>query len=236
MKEDSVQMKEDKRAWWAILGVGLGAAGAYLLARSYLKAREGQPPFHKAVYEGKESALEAFKVLWRDPGALKSLWTNRRIDHPFAEKMMLAVTGAYGDECYSLAHINYALRHGLTRKEVESLLRGEVEHATVDEAPALFFARHYVEQRGGPDPDLVQRLVDAYGRRTAKDVITYIRLISFASLTGNTLDAFVSRMLGRPALSTTVADELSMLVVFAFGMVPLIPVLAVRAALAPAEI
>jgi alkylhydroperoxidase/carboxymuconolactone decarboxylase family protein YurZ len=233
---DDIQMKRDRRMCWTILGLGLGAFGAYLLSRAYLKAREAQPLFHKEVYQDKESMLGAFRSLWQHPGALKSLWTNPRIDHPFAEKMMLAVTGAHGDEFYARAHVNYALQQGLTREEVDSLLRGEVEHATVDEAPALFFARHYVEQGGEPEPDLVDRLIDAYGRRTARDVITYVRLVTFTNLLGNTIDAFVSRVLGRPALSTTLAGELSTLAVFFFGMVPLMPLLALRAALAPAEI
>jgi alkylhydroperoxidase/carboxymuconolactone decarboxylase family protein YurZ len=214
----------------------VGAVGAYLLSRAYLRARETQPLFHKAVYEDKESVLSAFRSLWQHPAALKSLWTNPRIDHPFAEKMMLAVTGAHGDAFYARAHVNYALQQGLTREEVESLLRGEVEHATVDEAPALFFARHYVEQGGEPDRDLVGRLIDAYGRRTARDIITYVRLVTFTNLMGNTIDGFVSRVLGQPALATTLAGELSTLAVFFFGMVPLMPFLALRAVLAPAEV
>lgn len=228
-------MKKDRRPWLVILGLGLGAAGAYLLSRVYVGTRERQPSFQREVYGDKESLLEAFRALWRDPEALKSLWTNPHIDHPFAEKMMLAVTGAHGDEFCARGHINYALRQGLTREEVESLLRGEVEHATVDEAPALFFARHYVEEGGKPDPDLMQRLVDAYGQRTARDIITYVRLVTFVNLVGNTLDAFVSRVLGRPALSTTLANELSTLAIFTFGTAPLIPVLALRAALSPGE-
>lgn len=225
--------KDNRRSWWALLGLGLGAAGAYLLAKVYVSAREKQPPFHKKVYASEEGMLEAFRALWRDPEALKSLWTNPRIEHPFAEKVMLAVVGAHGDAFCDRAHVNYALRQGLTREEVESLLRGEVEHATVDEAPALFFARHYVEQGGEPDPDLFRRLVEAYGRRTARDIITYVRLVTFVNLVGNTLDAFISRVLGRPARSTTLASELSTLAVFVFGVAPLIPVLALRAALTP---
>ncbi len=233
MTEDGVKMKRGKRSWWVLLGLGLGAAGAYLLGKAYVNARERQPSFQKEVYESEEGMLEAFRALWRDPGALKSLWTNPRIDHPFAEKMMLAVAGAHGDQFYARAPIHYALKQGLTQEEVESLLRGEVEHATVDEAPALFFARHYVEQGGDPDPDLVQRLIDAYGRRTARDIITYVRLVIFVNLVGNTLDAFVSRVLGRPSPSTTFASELSTVAIFGFGIIPLVPVLALRASLSP---
>ncbi|MFO7917484.1 MAG: hypothetical protein R6V13_05355 [Anaerolineae bacterium] len=235
MTEDGVQM-EKKRSWWTLLGVGLGAAGAYLLARVYMDARKRQPPFQKEVYEREEGMLETFREFWRDPAALKSLWTNPRIDHPFAEKMMLAVAGAHDDQVYARAPVNYALGRGLAQEEVESLLRGEVEHATVDEAPALFFARHYVEQEGEPDPDLVQRLVDAYGWRTARDIITYVRLVIFVNLVGNTLDALVSRTLGEPSPSSTLASELSTVAIFTFGILPLVPVLALRVALAPAEV
>lgn len=218
-----------------MLGVGLGAAGAYLLAKAYVDAQKRQPSFQKEVYKSEEGMLEAFRALWRDPEALKSLWTNPYIDRPLAKKMMLAVVGAHDDQFCARAHIGYALRQGLAEEEIESLLRGEVEHATVDEAPALFFARHYVEQGGDPDPDLVQRLVDAYGWRTARDIITYVRLVTFVNLVGNTLDALVSRVLGEPSSSSTLASELSTVAIFSFGIVPLFPVLALRAALTPAE-
>ncbi|MGI5916758.1 MAG: hypothetical protein ACOX9A_09970 [Anaerolineae bacterium] len=219
---------------WLALGLGIGAAGSYYLLKTRHKVRTQCPPFRKRVYSDSREMIEAFGDLWHRPEDIRSLRENGAIGHPLVDKIMLAVAGANGSGSLKRAHMRYAMRHGLNQAEIESLLRGEVEHATVDEAPALFFARHYVETGGHPDPDLVQRLVDTHGARTARDIITCIRLLTFAGLVGNTVDALVSRILGRPSEDTTLSGELGVVTTFSLGVLPLLLVLGVRSALEPA--
>jgi len=215
------------------LGMVAGVGGSYLAAKAYRKAKAKCPPFSKRVYRSSDELVEAFGEFWRAPGVLRSIRDNSRIDLALAEKIMLAVTGVNGGRHCSYVHARHAMRVGISREEVEALLRGEFEYATVDQAPALFFAQHYAERRGHPDPDLVQRLVDTWGESGARDLVAYIRLVTMGNLVGNTVDALASRVLGQPSPDTTLRDELSVLAVFVFGVLPVMPLLMLCAALAP---
>lgn len=219
-----------RKGWWTLLGLVAGAAAAWWLARAYQAAREKCPPFRRRVYADSQRVIDAFGQFWRNPDDLKALRNNERLDRRFAAKIMLAVTAVNGCRYCSYAHTRHAIHEGLSQEEVSSLLRGDMEHATLDQAPALFFAQHYAEQCGQPEADMIQRLMDTYGAQTAHDMITYIRLITLGNLVGNTFDALVSRVLGNPSPDTTLRSELSVLAVFGFGIVPLMPLLALRAA------
>jgi hypothetical protein len=226
---------KNKGLWLTLFGLGIGAAGSYYLVKTRHEVQQHGPPFRKRVYGQSREMIDAFGELWHRPEDIGSLRENRAIGHPLADKIMLAVAGANGSGSLGQMHVRYAVQQGLSLDEAQSLLHGQVAHATVDEAPALFFARHYAETQGHPDPDLVQRLVDTYGSRTARDIMTYIRLLTFTSLVGNTVDALISRLMGCPCADSTLSGELGVVTVFSLGVLPLAPALAVRAVMARAE-
>ena len=221
-------------ACWMILGVPLGVAGSYWAARAYRAARASCPPFEKPTFRDSQSVVEAFSEFWHDPAAIHSLRTNPRIDRAFAAKAMLMTAGASGSRTCSRLHLRYAQQQGLSLDQATSLLHGELEYATLDEAAALYFVSDFVKS-GNSDPDLLVRLVDTYGERTARDVLTLVRMLTFANLVGNGLDALVSRFLGQPGSETSLRDDLAVLALFKFGIVPLMPVLAFRSALGVAR-
>ena len=136
-------MGKKRGRWWSVLGLTAGVAGACLLAKLYRVAKASCPPFRRRVYGDCQELLDAFASFWRNPGDLASLRSNPRIDRRFVDEVMLAVTGVNGGHLRPNAYTRYALRRGLSSEAVASLSRGEVEHATVDQAPALYFARHY---------------------------------------------------------------------------------------------
>ena len=216
--------------WLTLFALIGGAAGSYYMAQAYQKARAGCPPFRKRTLTSREQLLDAFGWVWRHPEALRSLHENREITSALARKMALAIAGANGNRYAGSTRMLAALSQGLARDESESLLRGELAYATASEAPAIVYARRYAEQQGEPEADIVQQLAAQYGARTAQDIITCVRLITLASLVGNTFDALVSRALGQPSATTTLAEELAILLMFGFGMGPLVQVLAWRAA------
>ena len=211
-----------------LLGVAAGVWGVRLAAEAYRKGKKECPPFGKRIYHSTAELIGDFGIFWREPERLLAARRNPAIDPVFAEKIMLAVTGVNGCRYCSYAHLQTAKRLGLTPQQVASLLKGEIEQANVDEAPALFFAQHYAETRGQPEDDILERLIDAYGPETARDIITSIRMISMANLIGNTFDALVSRLLGKPAPDSTLAGELSVLGTAAFGLASLAAVLGLR--------
>ncbi len=208
-----------------VFGLVVGVAGAYLVVRGYQHAKANCPPFRKRIYTRSQQLLEDFRALWDHP---EDLWALRQshLDPVLASKLMLVVTGVQGGSGARVRE--YALEQGLSQQAVSSLSRGELIHATVEEAPMLVFAQHYAERRGMPDPEMLKRFAENYSPETVRDVITYLRLVTFVNMAGGTIDALISRLLGQPCQETTLSDELSILGVLVFGILPLIPALAWR--------
>lgn len=219
-----------KRGWWPLFGVALGAVGAYGLARAYRRARAACPPFRRRVYADPRALVAAFGRLWQRPERLAALRANEQLTPALLAKLALAVAGAHGAPAGRGPLARYAQAQGLNAEQIASLVRGEMAYATVEEAPALYFARRWAEEDGRVEAELVQRLEETYGPRTAADLLTALELITLVHRVGNTADALVSRLLGQPSPKTTLADELAVLAVALLGLAPLFPVLLLRAA------
>jgi AhpD family alkylhydroperoxidase len=131
-----------------------------------------------------------------------------RVSRAFAEKIMLTVTRVNGCRYCSFAHTHAALAAGVSHNELQKLMEGEFSTFPDDEVVALTFAQHYAESNFQPDPQAWQRLVDYYGSQTARDILAYLRLITFANLFGNTFDALLSRCAGKPAADSSLINEL----------------------------
>ncbi|GAB4576108.1 MAG: hypothetical protein Kow0077_30950 [Anaerolineae bacterium] len=134
-----------------------------------------------------------------------------RVSKAFAEKIMLAVTRVNGCRWCNYGHTRVALAAGVTPEELQHLMAQELGAFPEDEAIALAFAQHYAESHENPDPEAWQRLVAFYGPDTARDILAYIRMITIGNLYGNTFDALLARLQGRPSPTSTLADELAVL-------------------------
>jgi hypothetical protein len=221
-----------RRFWWTGLGVAAGVGCTYLLTRAYRAAREACPPFERQICTDSQRLVNAFGAFWRDPGLVRSLFLDLQIDRQLAQKLVLAVAGAAGWSSPELLARHTVLTDGLDRDEIRSLLRGELDQATGIEAPALVYALRLCEAQGDDDPELADRLADTYGERQAEALIAFVRLARMAALVGISLDAFVSRLLGKPAAGSSVVEEARTLALFVFGVIPLAPALVLRAILA----
>ncbi len=144
-----------------------------------------------------------------------------RVSRAFAEKIMLAVTQVNGCRYCNYGHTRAALAAGISEEELQRLLAQDIGTFPEEEAVALTFAQHYAESEDNPDPAAWQRLVDYYGPETARDIMAYIRMITFGNLLGNTFDAFFSRLTGHPAQTSTFWDELGVLLATAIGALPM---------------
>ena len=134
-----------------------------------------------------------------------------RVDKAFAEKLMLVVSSVNGCRYCCYGHSKAALAAGVSEEELQSLLALELGDFPAHEAVALAFAQHYAESKCQPDPAAWQRMVDAYGEETAMDILAYLRMITFGNLMGNTFDALLSRVTGRPAPGSSLVGELGVL-------------------------
>lgn len=218
-----------KGSFWAVLGWTAGLVGAYYVARAYRATKTTCPPFRKRTYVSSRQLIADFSDFWEHPEQLRALRANPLLRPPLTAQIMLAVTGANGCRFCAAAQTRFALQQGLDAEQVDSLLAGRVEHVIAENAAAVFFAHQYAAQQSAPDSDLVRKLVEQYGQETAQDLVNYVRLVSIGNLVGNTLDALISRSMGKPNATTTLRNELAILAIFAFGIAPLMPVLALRA-------
>lgn len=134
-----------------------------------------------------------------------------RVSRAFAEKLMLVVTAVNGCRYCLYGHSRAALAAGVSEIELQRLLALDLQNFPLQEVTALTFAQHYAESGCRPDPLAWQRLITTYGEETAADILAYLRMITFGNLLGNTLDALLSRLLGRPAPGSSLRNELSVL-------------------------
>jgi len=163
---------------------------------------------------------QAVRQVFGQMDDLKRAARSGRVDKPFAEKLMLAVTRVNGCRYCAYGHTRAALAMGVPESELQRLMAGDLGSFPPHEAVGLAFAQHYAESQGQIDPAAWQRLVETYGEETAQDIMPYLRMITFGNLYGNTFDALLSRLAGKPACGSSLWSELGVLL-GVFILVPL---------------
>jgi AhpD family alkylhydroperoxidase len=166
--------------------------------------------FNKRIYSFPKFT-EAVREIVSHFDDLRAASRAGRISKPFAEKLMLTVTCVNGCRYCSYGHARAALAVGVSEAELQKILQGEIGDFPEQEAVGLTFAQHYAESCCKPDPAAWQRLVDYYGPEAARDIEAYLRMITFGNLLGNTFDALLSRLAGKPAPGSRFFDELGVI-------------------------
>ncbi len=216
-------MPTRKRTSRLFFGLVAGVAGGVALARWLQTASrpagvvlvdKGKelpaPSFHKRIYNV-DSFTRAVDDLVEHRDDVRAAMLGRRVDRPFMRRIMLAVTRVNGCRYCSYWHSRQALRGEMSEEEVRGLLDGDLGSVPAEQLPAILFAQHYAETAGHPEPESWRRLVETYGVEAANDVLTYIRMITLGNLLGNTFDALLSRLRGRPAPESSLGQELGVL-------------------------
>lgn len=179
----------------------------------------GKRPFQKRIFTPaslRATVREAFGQM----DDLRRAARRGRVSKPLAEKLMLAVTRVNGCRYCAYGHTRAALALGVPADEIRRLMAGDLGSFPPEEAVGLAFAQHYAESQGQIDPAAWRRLVEAYGEETAQDILPYLRMITFGNLYGNTFDALLSRLAGKPAPGSSLWSELGVLL-GVFVLVPL---------------
>ena len=149
----------------------------------------------------------------------------KRVSRAFAEKIMLAVTAV--NECVhcSRGHTILALVNGVEQSEIDQLLAQDINQSVDEyEATALAFTQNYAESERNPEPAALAVLEEKYGKKIARDIILYIRLISTGNLLGNTLDVFLARFKGERQEHGNLSFELIFIMVLPF-LIIMVPIL-----------
>jgi AhpD family alkylhydroperoxidase len=183
-----------------------------------------EPVVNNTAFNKRSFTLATFAAGVRDLFThlddLRAAIRQHRVSRAFSERIMLTVTQVNGCRYCSYAHARMALKAGIKEVELRQLISGDFEYAPAYELVALTFAQHYAEQRDRFEPFAWQQLIEAYGDQTARDILAYIRMITFANLIGNTFDAVMSRLSGRPAPNSHFLEEISVLV-FTIALMPI---------------
>jgi AhpD family alkylhydroperoxidase len=168
------------------------------------------PSFNKRIY-----TYPAFKadvqLIFDHIDDLRRAARGGRVNKAFAEKIMLVVSSVNGCRYCCYGHSRAALAAGVSEAELQSLLALDLGTLPLYEVTALAFAQHYADANSQPDPDAWQRVVTYYGEETARDILAYLRMITFGTLLGNTFDALLSRIARKPVAGSSLWSEMGVL-------------------------
>ena len=162
-------------------------------------------------------------LLFHIPGITGAM-RNKKIGRAFSEKIMTVVTAVNGCTYCTWFHAKQAVSSGISEDEVKNMLNLQFNADASDfELPGLLYAQHYAETNRKPDPEMLNRLFEYYGEKTAKHITMIIRMIFFGNLSGNTFDAFLSRLKGNKAENSNVVFEAVFFILSAPFLLPLLP-------------
>ncbi|WP_198034249.1 carboxymuconolactone decarboxylase family protein [Acidihalobacter ferrooxydans] len=146
---------------------------------------------------------------------------NPDITRAFIEKIMMVITAVNGCVYCEWFHARQASSCGMTAREISNLFNLQFHAEATDfELPALLYAQHYAETDRHPDAEMTHNLDAFYGAPTANTIRLFIRMIYFGNLVGNTWDAVLHRLRGRPAAGSSLTFEAVFTLLVGWAMVP----------------
>lgn len=166
-------------------------------------------------YKRKYSLSELYTAYLFVPRAMIGLMGNRKskvVDQHLVERVMLAVTEVNGCAACSYAHTKMALKQGMSREEIVSLLNGENSFVNQHEASAILFAQHFAESRGYPDKDFFKAIVKEYGDDKARIILSAAQIIIVGNMYGLPFSVLLARRKGNPYRDSTLSFELGLLI------------------------
>ncbi|MCD6214247.1 MAG: carboxymuconolactone decarboxylase family protein [Candidatus Desulfofervidus sp.] len=163
--------------------------------------------FSKRTYRLKDFLYDLMTLFSSCPCLIRAAH-EKTIEPAFREKIMLAVSNVLGCRFCSWLHTELILKEGVDKKEITKIVASEIGSFPEHEAVALAFAIHYSESQGRPKKEPWERFLNYYGEDTAKTILSYIKAIYWGNLIGNTVEAFLYRLRGRPAEGSKFLDEL----------------------------
>lgn len=154
---------------------------------------------------------------------ISSAMRNKNLGKVFMEKIMTIVTAVNGCRYCEWFHAKQAVSCGISEDEVKNMLNLQFNADASDfEMLGLLYAQHYAETNRNPDKEMNDKLVEFYGPETASHIILMIRMIFFGNLSGNTFDAFLSRLKGNKVENSNVIFEFFFFIISAPFMLPLL--------------
>lgn len=177
--------------------------------------------FNRNIYTFK-SFRQDMKFIFSHRKLIKQ--TMQDLDQAFVEKIMTVVTAVNGCRYCSWFHARQAVSSGIPQEEVQQMMKLQFQaDANEEELMALLYAQHYAETHCKPSPEMAEKLIEAYGPEKADEIQMVIRMITFGNLSGNTFDAFLSRLKGIKAEDSSPFFEFMFFLFGAPFLLPLLP-------------
>jgi len=149
--------------------------------------------FGRRKYRNFKEPLADIWFVLRNTAQIIRMLRRGTVSPALRERLMLAVTAVYRCRYCTWVHTREALRSGLTREDVTTLLSGSMNGCPTDEALAILYAQHWADADTNPTPESFKMLVDSYGREKAQAVNLVLRMIRIGNLTGNSWDYLLHR-------------------------------------------
>lgn len=162
--------------------------------------------FRKRVFTP-ETLVKSIAAIAKDLPRLPKLLYPDAISPAFREKLFLAVTSVNKCRYCTWMHTEIAGNSGVDGAQIAALLSSSVDADFGDEKEALVYAVYFAETERNPTKTRTGRLIAKYGEEKAAQIVQYLNLIYFANLSGNTFDAFLSRLDGNAPEAGNAAFE-----------------------------
>jgi len=180
--------------------------------------------FNKRIFTFKEFINDLIFLIIRCPCIIKTVFFSKQINTIFREKIMTIVTAINGCTYCSWFHAKVAVSSGMSIDEVKEMVNLQFDTQTNNkELVALLYAQNYTETNRNPDEIMETKLMKTYGKKTVRQIKLIIRLMFFTNLQGNTFDAFISRINGKPAKNSNFIFEFFFFLINAPFILPLKP-------------
>ncbi len=158
---------------------------------------------------------------------LAGIYTLRTISPTMREELWVAVSSANECRYCSFVHQAWAKRSGVSDDTICELEHRDFSRLSVRERAAARYLTEWIAN----DFDRVseqthQQFQESLSRAEQRRVKTLGRLINFFNRSGNTADAFLSRLKSEPYRGSRVFDEAVITGIFAYVNIFLIPLLA----------
>lgn len=121
-----------------------------------------------------------------------------RLSAAMREQIMLAVTSVNDCRYCNWVHTGLALENGVDLEALQQTLTGNLDHADQRDAVAILFSQHFADTLRQPSARAREKLDQHFSAAEQRELMAWIQAIYFANLTGNSADAVLARLRGRP--------------------------------------
>ena len=163
--------------------------------------------FNKRVFTMKEH-IRIMKHAAKSLGLLMYVKKHKLFNKQFKERIMLAVTEVNGCELCSYVHTKISLSSGMNSSEIKELLNGIKDDVPEEQLVAVLFAEYYATSHEKPEKEMVNRLINEYGREKAKIICAILGMITLTNSMGISLGLFKDRLMFKRVKKSKLFNEL----------------------------